>query len=284
MIREGFASVNGVDLHYAEGPDSGPPLLLMPGFPDPWRQWVPIIPTLATRWHVFALSIRGMDRSGGVAPYRTNDLVEDVIAFVRDVVGEPAFVVGHSGGAVLSASAAGRQPELFRGLVIGDVPLDQAWHLEFGTMMREFFVRLGDLIRSDAPIEKKVLEYAGWPTATIGGTMADHYSAVDIMRTIADLRGMDADLLGPWVDGRLEQEVEALFSSVPGNYRGPIMFLCCDPAAGGLLGPERLETELTRYPWAQHAVLAGASHGMGLYQWDVGPLLKAVTAFLEMYR
>jgi pimeloyl-ACP methyl ester carboxylesterase len=49
---------NGVDLHVAEA-GSGPPLLVVHGWPQHWWSWHKVIPRLAERFRVIVPDLRG---------------------------------------------------------------------------------------------------------------------------------------------------------------------------------------------------------------------------------
>ena len=57
-LREGYAEVGDVRLHYVEAGD-GPLVLLLHGFPQFWYAWRHQIPALATRFRVVAPDLRG---------------------------------------------------------------------------------------------------------------------------------------------------------------------------------------------------------------------------------
>jgi len=64
QFRHGTAVVGGVRLHCVEG-GSGPPVLLLPGWPQSWYAWRLVMPVLAAaRRRVVALDPRGMGDSG----------------------------------------------------------------------------------------------------------------------------------------------------------------------------------------------------------------------------
>ena len=62
MIEEKQVEGPACVLHYAEGPDHGPPLLLLHGIMGSWMEFVTMLPALLPRWHVFALEFRGQRR------------------------------------------------------------------------------------------------------------------------------------------------------------------------------------------------------------------------------
>jgi pimeloyl-ACP methyl ester carboxylesterase len=73
---------------------------------------------------VFAPDLRGHGRSSRTpGDYSIRSITDDVGAFLRDIVPEPAGVFGHSLGGEVGVMAAARAPERVRALVIGDAPL-----------------------------------------------------------------------------------------------------------------------------------------------------------------
>ena len=63
MITEKTFNTEEVAINYAEGPDSGPPLVLLHGTANRWQAFQPIIPALSTRRHIYAPDFRGNGRS-----------------------------------------------------------------------------------------------------------------------------------------------------------------------------------------------------------------------------
>ncbi len=95
---------NGIRIHVAEaGPDHGPPVILLHGFPEFWYGWRHQIPALAQAgYHVWAPDQRGYNRSpkpGPVRAYRLEELVADVLGLVQAGGQEQAALVGHDWGA-----------------------------------------------------------------------------------------------------------------------------------------------------------------------------------------
>jgi pimeloyl-ACP methyl ester carboxylesterase len=106
-VTERSVHVNGIDLHLAEaGPGSGPPVVLLHGFPESWKMWRHQVPALAGAGHrVLAPDLRGFgktSRPAEVEAYRLRTLVADVTDLL-DLLGiERASVVGHDWGAGLA--------------------------------------------------------------------------------------------------------------------------------------------------------------------------------------
>jgi pimeloyl-ACP methyl ester carboxylesterase len=106
-VTERTVPANGIDLHLAEaGPEDGPPVVLLHGFPDSWKLWRHQVAALAAAgMRVLAPDLRGLGqttRPAAVEAYRMRTLVADVTGLL-DAVGVPrAAVVGHDWGAALA--------------------------------------------------------------------------------------------------------------------------------------------------------------------------------------
>ncbi len=116
--------IDGVRLHYAEGPASGPPLVLVPGQSMPWESYCKVIPLLADRFHVFAVDVRGHGKSAHTpGAYTFSRCGQDLVEFLRVVVGGPAICCGNSSGGIIALWAAARAPELVKAVLAEDPPL-----------------------------------------------------------------------------------------------------------------------------------------------------------------
>lgn len=94
-----------VELNYVvAGDPASPPLLLIPGQTESWWGYAGAIPTLAERFRVHAVDLRGQGRSSRTPGRYTLDLMgNDLVRFIDGVVGRPTYVSGLSSGGVLSA-------------------------------------------------------------------------------------------------------------------------------------------------------------------------------------
>ncbi len=126
--RAGFVekqiTINGSRINYAEGPNNGPALLLIHGQTMDWKNYARVLPALAAHYHVFAIDCYGHGGSDRAPEkYSAVALGGDLALFIRDVVGGPVVVSGHSSGGLLAAWLAAYAPELIRGVVLEDPPL-----------------------------------------------------------------------------------------------------------------------------------------------------------------
>ncbi|WP_319430531.1 alpha/beta hydrolase [Mycobacterium sp. RTGN5] len=128
LAKLGFAEkyfhTGDVILNYVAGPPSGPPLVFIHGQSVTWEEYTLIMPLLANRFQVYAVTLRGHGRSSWTpGSYTFNQLGHDVTRFLRDVVGRPAVVVGNSSGGVLTAWLAANAAEHVMAIVLEDPPL-----------------------------------------------------------------------------------------------------------------------------------------------------------------
>ncbi|MCS6845722.1 MAG: alpha/beta hydrolase [Caldilineales bacterium] len=119
--------VNGLSLHVAQaGPASGPPVILLHGFPEFWGGWLRQMPALAAAgYRVWAPDQRGYnlsDKPRGVAAYDIDALAADVVGLIEATGHGQVALVGHDWGAAVAWWVAGRYPHRLRRLAILNVP------------------------------------------------------------------------------------------------------------------------------------------------------------------
>ena len=108
------------------GPDTGPPIILLHGFPETSLAWTGVAARLADAGRrVIAFDQRGYSpgaRPGDVAAYRTELLADDVIG-VADALGLGSFdLVGHDWGGAVAWIVAGRHADRVRTLTAVSMP------------------------------------------------------------------------------------------------------------------------------------------------------------------
>jgi pimeloyl-ACP methyl ester carboxylesterase len=118
-------ATNGVELHLVEA-GSGPPVVLVHGFPELSFSWRHQIPALAAAgYHAVAPDMRGYGRSS--CPPRLEDydilhLTDDLLGVLDDLGEEQAVFVGHDWGAMVVWTLALLHPDRVRGVVGMSVP------------------------------------------------------------------------------------------------------------------------------------------------------------------
>ena len=126
-LEESFVKTNGIRLHTVmAGPKSGPPVVLLHGFPEDWRCWIRQIPALTTAGcRVIIPDQRGYnlsDKPKGVAAYSVDQLVEDITGLIKALDYEKVNLVGHDWGAFVAWMLAIKNPKMLHRLGIINVP------------------------------------------------------------------------------------------------------------------------------------------------------------------
>jgi len=114
--RFSYLNTNGITLHAAEaGPETGPLVILLHGFPEFWFCWHRQIGPLAEAgFRVLAPDMRGYnlsDKPKGVEAYDLDELAKDVIGLADALGREKFFLVGHDWGAIVGWWTAQHYPE-----------------------------------------------------------------------------------------------------------------------------------------------------------------------------
>jgi pimeloyl-ACP methyl ester carboxylesterase len=113
------------------GPNNGPLVLLLHGFPQSSAEWMAQLTALgAAGYHAVAPDQRGYSpgaRPEEVDAYRIDELVADVLG-MADALGAATFhLVGHDWGAIVAWHVAARHPKRLRSLTIVSVPHPNAF-------------------------------------------------------------------------------------------------------------------------------------------------------------
>jgi pimeloyl-ACP methyl ester carboxylesterase len=116
-----------VELHVAlAGPEAGPLVVLLHGFPDFWYGWRHQIEALAAQgFRVAAPDMRGYglsDKPEGIAAYTLDALSGDVEGLIRALGRERADVVGHDWGGMTAWHVASTRPDCVRRLAVLNAP------------------------------------------------------------------------------------------------------------------------------------------------------------------
>jgi haloacetate dehalogenase len=127
---EGFVSdrlaVNGTSIHVVRG-GSGPPLLLLHGYPQTHVTWHVVAPALAERFTVVCTDLRGYGDSGAPSsdashgPYSKRAMAQDQLAVMRQLGFERFAVVGHDRGARVARRLAIDHPDSISRLALLDI-------------------------------------------------------------------------------------------------------------------------------------------------------------------
>jgi pimeloyl-ACP methyl ester carboxylesterase len=126
-LEHSYIETNGIRLHVVQaGPKSGPPILMLHGFPEFWYGWREQIPALVEAGcRVIAADQRGYnlsDKPRGIKVYRVETLVEDIIGLIDALDYEKVNLVGHDWGGIVAWVLANKHPERLHRLGILNAP------------------------------------------------------------------------------------------------------------------------------------------------------------------
>jgi pimeloyl-ACP methyl ester carboxylesterase len=173
------AKLSNASIHYVRG-GSGPPLLLVHGFPEDWYEYHAIMPRLARHFTVVSVDLRGVGGSSASSGgYDAATMAQDLQELITALKLQNPYVVGHDVGGQVTYAFLRRYPQSLRGAMILDAPLagidgwkdalsgPAAWHAHF--------MQVPDLPETLVPGHQK--EYLGYffKFGKISPAATEHY-------------------------------------------------------------------------------------------------------------
>lgn len=229
MLTEQRFNTGVVSLNYAEGPTGGAPFVLLHGVTTWWQTFLPVLPGFAIRYHTYALDLRGHGRSSWVSgAYTVRHEAEDVIAFLRQTVKEPALLLGWSLGAMVALVVAAEAPDLVRAVVLEDPPLGEILGTEISPQSAATYERFSAL--------RAVMTMAGSPAeqrAVLADLMPPNTDAAELQRRLKQLGLCDPEGLTFIIERRkfTPYQLEELLPRIT----CPVLLLQGNPKLGGAL-------------------------------------------------
>lgn len=271
MIKEKTFNTGDIEINYAEGPESGPPLILLHGFHDRWQRFLSIMPYLILQWHVFALDSRGHGKSGRThGRYHSMDYFSDVTAFLKHRITEPAVLFGHSGNALTSLYAASVVPEKVRAVIVGDMTFS--------------LKQLGDIGMNEQRITywTKIKNLAGLQVSEIKSKIKGNTPPNQLLFESKTLSSLDPDVLEFHAQGRVHElfrdvEIDAILRKIS----CPVLLIQANQLKGALMSNSDVELALSLNSNISHEYIEETGHYLGLETWEVAPLLRTIHSFLE---
>jgi pimeloyl-ACP methyl ester carboxylesterase len=145
MLKDQYAEVNGVRLHYVTA-GKGPLVIFLHGFPEFWYEWKHQLEDFGKDHLAVAPDMRGYNLSAKpseVDQYQMKYLVEDVRALAEHLGHKKFILVGHDWGGAVAWAFGIAHPECLEKLVIVNAPHP-------GVFMREL---------RDNPDQQKASQY-----------------------------------------------------------------------------------------------------------------------------
>ena len=272
---------SSVSIHYAEGPATGRPLVLLHGLSRDWRSFLPVLPNLASRFHVFALDLRGHGGSGRASGgYRISQFADDVDEFMRQRLAEGAVVFGHSLGAMVGLSLAARSSSKISALIVGDSMISPS-NLS-ASLYGPLFRQLHELMLQKHSREELARRI---------GKIQLRFPGLEEPLRLEDLAGNSEAALDEWARTVERTDPEALAMSLDGSAFAdwvperilpqiacPVLLLQASPALDGLLSDSDVELAVRLLPRVRHVRFPLLGHALFMQQ--ANPVLRAVDEFL----
>lgn len=273
MLQERFYEGKGVRLNYAEGPDNGPPLLLLPAYDNRWQSYSSIIPELASKTHLYALDTRGRGRSDRTpGEYELVHSLNDTIGFIEEVISGPFHIFGHSNGGWIGLWLASSRPDLVSSLIVGDSALDVESLIEVG--------------KSDDEMEgnRKFMEWAGKPVDELVKVFSERYSDRSLdyieMRALT-FSQVDPEIYSNWVEGRLNKYFEGYDSkAILESIECPTLVL---QAESGMISWEEVIWARDTKRDLNVKQMAGMDHWLGIQDGRETAVLSEIINFLYSF-
>lgn len=121
---DGYATANGIRLHYTRTGGDKPPLLLLHGITDQGLCWAEFARSLADEYDVIMADARGHGLSDGEGiEVSTDSLVADAAGLIQALDVAPVHVIGHSMGGQTATYLAAYYPELVHSAILEDPAL-----------------------------------------------------------------------------------------------------------------------------------------------------------------
>lgn len=162
LTRAGFemrrVTTGKVELNYVVGPNRGPALVLIPAQMGTWESYERVLETLAERFQVYAVDVRGHGGSTWTTgDYTWASVGGDLAVFLERVVGRPAIVAGNSSGGVLALWLAAEHPERVSAIVLEDAPVFSVEWPRFRDRDRFVYTGLVHLVDSIGDVKNRDL-------------------------------------------------------------------------------------------------------------------------------
>lgn len=271
-----------VNIHYAEGPPNGPPLVLLHGLARDWHSFSGLLPELSSGFHVCALDLRGHGESSHVThSYRITEFARDVVQFLKTLLPRGAAIFGYSLGGSVGMCVASDQNCKVTALIVGDAAISpenfsRSMYAPIFRQLHEIMIRGG----TQAEVAGEI------------GKISFHVPGFDHSVRIEELPGNETDSLMEWARGALQTDPDALAMTMDGSaYEGwnarailaqiscPTLLLQGNPEMGAMLSDADVKLALDLLPRAECVKFPLLGHGLFMQQ--AKPVLQAVSTFLE---
>jgi pimeloyl-ACP methyl ester carboxylesterase len=140
-----------------------------------------------------------------------------------------------------------------------------------GLSIGELCRRIADIL-VQAPEQDAPIRYGDSPDV----------DTIQIQQLATTLSHMDPGVLEYHAEGRAREFLEGFDSDqILGRITCPTLLLQGNPSLGGMMSNDVVKHVQSILPNAMHVLIETAGHGLGMDTWEIAPLIRAVTSFLE---
>jgi pimeloyl-ACP methyl ester carboxylesterase len=147
------ARINRIELSYAEGPNNGPPLVLLHAQLLDWFSYSRVLPALAKSYHVYDVDYPGHGATVTPRDYpmTANQIGADLGEFIKQTIGQPVYISGNSSGGLLAVWLAANRPKLIKAALLEDPPLFSAEYPRIKETIGDRAFKTSDTATKDHP-------------------------------------------------------------------------------------------------------------------------------------
>jgi len=240
---------------FGGGAPGEPPIVLLHQSLARSEDWENIFPRLATRYRTVAYDARGHGKSGRAPDYSLRGFADDALRVLREIVKEPALVIGHSLGGLAALIASGDAPDLVRGIVLEDPALGypKAWDPAKYAALREAIVSTepGALAKA---VSRFPLPSPGPHGERTYGELRGFYAAE---RVVTYFRDVDPAFIDARTAG--DAPAAALIADAIAKVSAPVLVLAGEPRLGGAVD-DSAEWKLKKLPDVTVKRFPGSGH------------------------
>ena len=269
----------------AAGPEDGAPVVFLHGVSGSMQTYAWLPEEIAEGRRIVRVDLRGHGGSEHASgAYDIDSYGKDVASLLRETVGRPAVLVGHSLGGVVAWWVAQRHPELVAAAFLEDPPLymgEPAEHERNGAV----------------PIFRVLLDtVARWKAQGIGPDAAAAQLAAapfgsDRSRTSAE--GLSDDVPAARAEAWLQMDPGVLEGAADRSTLAPtdttspvsvpVFVLGADDEKGAVFSTRHAERLAISHPDVEIARVAGAGHGIHDERDHRGDYVTALARFLATH-
>ena len=122
--ESGTANVNGVKIHYLKSGTGKKPLVLIHGFGDTSRMWIPLFAEFGKDYTIVAPDMRGLgDSSRPESGYDKKTVANDIRGLVKSLGYEKIDLAGHDIGLMVAYAYAAQYPNEVEKLALLEAPI-----------------------------------------------------------------------------------------------------------------------------------------------------------------